>query len=535
MSEGVLYITDSRTSQRYEIPIHRNTVQASSFQAIKAPEAGTNRADQVANGLRLYDPGLKNTAISESKLTFLDGSMGIIQFRGHNIADFWETADFEDTTHLLIWERWPNTAEKEALRKDLIRAAQNVPDSVVRVVQAFPRTAPPMQMVIAGLAAYLGENPGSIPANACRNLYHANMPTVDKVIIKTVAAFQVCVGLAACHRAGIPSRPVDTDSSYLYNMFFVTGNVDKSTGKPDPTSVYHLQRLWALGADLGHTNSTAAFLLGASTLADPLSCLISALSSGYGIMHFGAAEASLKSLVAIGGKENVPNLIEKVKRREAKLFGYGHRVFKTIDPRILFAAQIMNELGSDHPLLQVAMEIDRIASEDEYFVSRKLEANSDLYIGVVYTALGFEPSIVPVMIMLMRSGGLMAHWREAMGQPTNIWRPQQFYTGEVSGSPADSYGAVASEWKTARAVGNLNNLRTASTSQDAETSTSVDALRGSLKAGKDAQTAKTNVTESEPSIGAPAVPKPEPEEGEPSIWHSTLSEIKDLTRLMSLL
>ncbi|MCJ1282613.1 hypothetical protein MMC26_001938 [Xylographa opegraphella] len=307
MSEGVLYVTDSRTSQRYEIPIYRNTVRASSFQAIKAPAAGTNRADQVANGLRLYDPGLKNTAISEYKLTSLDGSMGIMQFWGHNIADFWETADFEDTTHLLLWGRWPTASEKEVLRMGLIKAAQDVPGSVIRVIQAFPRTAPPMQMVIAGLAAYVGENPSSIPANACRNLYHANMPAVDKAIIQTLAAFQVCVGLAACHRAGIPPRPVDINGSFLSNMFLTTGNVDKDTGKPNSKSVYHLQRLWALGADLGHTNNTAAFLLGASTLADPLSCLISALSSGYGIMHFMAAEASIKSLAAIGGKQNVPD------------------------------------------------------------------------------------------------------------------------------------------------------------------------------------------------------------------------------------
>ncbi|MCJ1432422.1 hypothetical protein MMC27_001778 [Xylographa pallens] len=361
------------------------------------------------------------------------------------------------------------------------------------------------------------------------------MPAVDKAIIKTLGAFQICVGLAACHRAGIPSRPVDANGSFLYNMFLITGNVDNSTGKPNPTSVYHIRRLWALGADLGHTNSTAAFLLGASTLADPLSCLISALSSGYGIMHFGAAEASLRSLVAIGGKDNVPNLIAKVKRREAKLFGYGHRIFKTVDPRILFGAQIMNELGSDHPLLQVAMEIDRIASEDEYFVSRKLQANSDLYIGVVYTALRFEPSIVPVMIMLMRSGGLMAHWREAMGQPVNIWRPQQFYTGEVSGSPADSYDAVASEWKTARAVGNLNNFHMPSASDNEEKSISVEAAAGPSEAGEDAQTVKTNVSTPESQVAAISVAKPDSEEGEPSIWHSTLSEIKDLTRLMSLL
>ncbi|MCJ1282614.1 hypothetical protein MMC26_001939 [Xylographa opegraphella] len=197
----------------------------------------------------------------------------------------------------------------------------------------------------------------------------------------------------------------------------------------------------------------------------------------------------------------------------------------------------MNELGSDHPLLQVAMEIDRIASEDEYFVSRKLQVNSDLYIGVVYTALHFEPSLVPVMIMLMRSGGLMAHWREAMGQKANIWRPQQFYTGDVGGYPTDSYDAVASEWKSAGAVGNLNNLRTSSPSDSMGKDVAVDVAAGRSIAREDAQTPKTTTTEPEPTPDVPAtsVAKPDADEGEPSIWHSTLSEIKDLTRLMALL
>ena len=244
-----------------------------------------------------------------------------------------------------------------------------------------------MQMVVAGLAAYLGENPKSIPAFSGRNLYHQNLEVADKAVIRTLACFQVCVALAACHRSGISFTSIDTDQSYLYNLLLMMGKVDKATGKPDPSFLYHIQRVWALGADLGHTNSTSALLLGASSLSDPLSCLISALSSGYGILHFGAAEASYKGLAAIGNKKNVPNMIDKVKRREAKLFGYGHRMFNTIDPRILFGEQILAEIDSKHPLIEVAMEINRVASKDEYFVSRNLQANSDLFIGIVYTAL----------------------------------------------------------------------------------------------------------------------------------------------------
>ena len=244
-----------------------------------------------------------------------------------------------------------------------------------------------MQMVIAGLAAYLGEYPKTIPAFSGRNLYNDNLPIADMALVQTLACFQVCAGLAACHRAGTQFTPADADKSFLYNLLLMMGKVDEATGKPDPAFLYHIQRIWALGADLGHTNSTSALLLGASSLSDPLSCLISALSSGYGILHFGAAEASYKALATVGKKENVPYLIAKVKRREVKLFGYGHRMFNTIDPRIPFGTQILSDIDSKHPLIEVAMEIDRVAGKDEYFVSRNLQANSDLFIGILYTAL----------------------------------------------------------------------------------------------------------------------------------------------------
>ena len=242
-------------------------------------------------------------------------------------------------------------------------------------------------MIIAGLAAYLGEDPKSIPAYSARNLYHGNPALMDKAIIRTLAAFQVCVGLAASHRSGIPFTPTDANGSFLSNLFTMMGKVDKETGKPDPSALRAVQRIWALGADLGHTNSTSAILLGASTLSDPLSCLISALSSGYGILHFGAAEATFKSLAMIGSKDKVPDLINKVKRREVKLYGYGHRMFKTVDPRILLGAQILSDINSNHPMVEIAMEIDRIASEDDFFRSRNIQPNADLFMGIIYTAL----------------------------------------------------------------------------------------------------------------------------------------------------
>ena len=244
-----------------------------------------------------------------------------------------------------------------------------------------------MHMVIAGLAAYAGEHPSHIPANAGGNLYMGDMEVVDAAIPRALAYFSVCAALASCHREGIDFMPPEESGSFLYNTLLMMGKVDPSTGKPDSQFLYHMRRVWGLGADLGHTNSTAAFLHGASSLGDPLSCLISGLSSGYGVLHFGAAEASYRNLAAVGDKKNVPWVIEQVKSKKIKLFGYGHRIFKMVDPRIPLGAQILSEIASKHPLVQVAMEIDRIACEDEYFTSRNLQANSDLYIGIVYTAL----------------------------------------------------------------------------------------------------------------------------------------------------
>ena len=196
-----------------------------------------------------------------------------------------------------------------------------------------------MQMVIAGLAAYLGEYPESIPAFSGRNLYNNILAVADKALVRTLACFQVCAGLAACHRAGIRFTPVDGDKSFLYNLLLMMGKVDKATGKSDLAYLVHISSVWALGADradLGHRNSTSALLLGASSLSDLLSCLVSALSSDYGISHFGAAETFYKALAAVGKKENIPYMIAKVKRQGAKLFGYGHWIFNTIDPRIPF-------------------------------------------------------------------------------------------------------------------------------------------------------------------------------------------------------
>ncbi|SLM35682.1 citrate synthase [Lasallia pustulata] len=432
MSEGKLTIRDSRTSRDYEIPIHRNVIDAAKFKAIRAPAEGTDLADQVKDGIRLYDPGLRNTATVESKLTFSDSS-GMLQPRGIPVEELFHN-DYEDVFHLIVWGHLPTPEEKERLRSDFIAALQNVPPSVPNVIQAFPRSTAPMLMIIAGLSAYLGSVPKGIPTTMGGNIYHGNMRLVDKAVIRAASAYAICVALTACHRTNRAFTPADPQGSFLENLLLMMGNVDPRTGKPDPIHVRALHHTWALGFDAGPTNSTFALLLSSSTLTDPISGLIAALSSGYGPLHFGATEVAYKNMRDVGRVENVPAMIERVKRGEAKLFGYGHRTYRTEDPRIKGTKKILQALKAQTPVLDIATEIVRAAGEDEYFVKRGLHANADLYGVFIYIALEYEPEMVPVMMMGMRTSGLMAHWREAMSKPNAILSPALFYTGPVTGT-----------------------------------------------------------------------------------------------------
>ena len=243
-------------------------------------------------------------------------------------------------------------------------------------------------MIIAGLSAYLACDSSGQPTNTAGNIYHGHFEVVDEAIVKTLAIYSVVIGLAASHRAGRPFRPADPKGSWLSNLLLMMGFVDPLTNEPNPQHILAIQRTWVLSADHGSTNSTSAFLLTASTLADPVSCLIASLAAGYGPLHFGATEVAYKNIAEVGNKEHVPAMIEEVKAGKRRLFGYGHRMYKTIDPRVRFAKEILKDLGaSSNPLLGIAMEIDRVASTDQYFITRDLHANADLYGVFIFIAL----------------------------------------------------------------------------------------------------------------------------------------------------
>jgi citrate synthase len=243
-------------------------------------------------------------------------------------------------------------------------------------------------MIMAGLSTYLGCDTSAIPTYVGGNIYHGDLEATDKAILRTLAAYAVCSGLAVSHRTGKEFVMPRADFGFLENLLLMAGIVDAKTGLPDPKHVNAVQRTWVLSAEHGPTNSTSALLLTASSLSDPISCLISAVSTAYGPLHFGATEVAYRDFEAVGEPANVPDLIASVKAGDRRLYGYGHRVYKTVDPRVLFAKQVLEDLNSDdNPLLQVAYEIDRVAGTDDYFISRQLNANADLYGVCIYIAL----------------------------------------------------------------------------------------------------------------------------------------------------
>lgn len=245
-----------------------------------------------------------------------------------------------------------------------------------------------MTLVIAGLTAYLADQPALMPTYAGNTVYHKNVERVNRAVVETVAALGVVVAIADCHRTGTGYTPVSMDKTFYENLFTMMGRVQESNGDPDPKKLSCFRRWGNFVMDHGTTNSTFALRVTASSLTDPISCLISALAAACGSLHFGAQEAAFRTTMAVHSPENVPALIERTKRREERLHGIGHPSYKVVDPRIAPLLALFRELGTESiPHFQVAEEIDRLTSKDEYFITRRLKPNADLYNQFFYVAL----------------------------------------------------------------------------------------------------------------------------------------------------
>ena len=237
-----------------------------------------------------------------------------------------------------------------------------------------------MPMLIAGLAAYMATDVESIPAFNGGNIFHGNVKKTDEAILKTVAAYASVMGVAGSHRRGIKFTPASKDKTYFENLFIMMGIVDPATGAPDPIKLSCFRRAAVLNADHGMALCVFANLVTTSSLTDPISGVISSLTAAYGPLHFGAPEAAYKTLSKIRGPEGVPAFLDEVKNGKSRLFGYGHRTYKTVDPRLEPIKEMVLELNLEsNPLLKIAREIDHVSSTDEYFLKRGLHANADFY------------------------------------------------------------------------------------------------------------------------------------------------------------
>lgn len=245
-------------------------------------------------------------------------------------------------------------------------------------------------MILAGQAAWASAEPTALPSHVGQELYLGKLDAVDKQIIRSFAAVATVVAIVYCHRYNRPFTNPNPAASFVENVLLMMGHMDATTGKPDPKHVKCLEKLWVLYADHEMTNSTAAFLHVASSLSDPFTSSIASIAAAYGPLHGGAIDIAYRMIQSVGSPENVPQLIEDVKAKKYRLYGYGHRIYKTTDPRLNVIKDILGELKEDvqkNNFLTVAMEIDRLASQEQYFTSRNLHANADLFGSFVYTAL----------------------------------------------------------------------------------------------------------------------------------------------------
>ncbi|MEA2303404.1 MAG: citrate synthase [Solirubrobacteraceae bacterium] len=416
-ASDTLTVTDNRTGQTYEVPITDGTVRAMDFRQMKASE------DDF--GLMTYDPAFTNTASCRSSVTYIDGDAGILEYRGYPIEQLAEQSTYLEVAYLLVHGELPTQAQLDQWAHD-ITVHTFVHENVKEFMGGFRHDAHPMGMLLGSVGAlstfYPDANDISDPDN--------RMIQTIRLIAKmpTLAAF------AFRHSRGQPYVYPDNDLGYPGNFLGMLYKMTELKYEPDPRLERALDILFILHADHEQNCSTSAVRSVGSSQVDPYSAVAAGIAALYGPLHGGANEAVLRTLRRVGSKENVPDFIKQVKAGEEKLMGFGHRVYKNYDPRariIKSAADDVFEVTGLNPLLEIATELEKIALEDEYFISRKLYPNVDFYSGLIYEALGLPVEMFPVMFAIPRTSGWIAQWLEMVqDKEQKIARPRQIYTGE---------------------------------------------------------------------------------------------------------
>ena len=418
MSEEALSIIDKRTQATYEIPICDGTIRAMDLRKIK-----TGPDDF---GLMTYDPAFMNTSSCRSGITFIDGDKGILRYRGYPIEQLAGKCTFLEVAYLILFGELP-TEPQLTEWVDQITHHTMLHETSKRFLEGFRWNAHPMGMLVSTVAALSTVYPEAKQVLDPDSRKLQIMRLIGKM--PTIAAYTYR------HTHGFPYIYPDNDLSYTENFMNMLWRMMEPKYQANPVIAKALDILFILHADHEQNCSANAMRAVASSQADPFLSIAAAAAALSGPLHGGANEEVLKMLDVIGSKSNIPGYIEKVKAGQFKLMGFGHRIYKNYDPRanvIKWAADSVFEVTGKNPKLEIALELERIALEDEYFIKRKLYPNVDFYSGIMYQAMGFSPEIFTVLFAIPRTAGWLAQWQEMITDPEQkIARPRQIYTGPM--------------------------------------------------------------------------------------------------------
>ncbi len=415
--KDTLTIRDNRTGSEYEVDILEGDV-------IRAMDLRAIRVNDDDFGMMTYDPGFSNTASTRSTVTYIDGSKGILEYRGYPIEQLAEQSTFLEVAYLIIHGELPQTSELDKFTYE-IKSHTNVHENIRKVMNGFRYDAHAMSMLISSVAALGTFYPeaGQVSDPELRRLQ------IQRLVAKmpTLAAF------AYRHHEGMPASYPNDKLSYTSNFLNMLFRVRGNQEEPNPVLEKALDILFILHADHEQNCSTTAMRTIGSSRSDPYSALSGAMGALYGPLHGGANEAVLRMLQRIGSVDNIPDFMDGVRRKEERLMGFGHRVYKAYDPR----ASIIKKTASDvfevtgrNPLLDIALELEKIALNDDFFVSRNLYPNVDFYSGLIYQAMGFPVEMFPVLFAIPRTVGWLAQWEEMLeDKEQKIARPRQIFLG----------------------------------------------------------------------------------------------------------
>jgi citrate synthase len=415
--EQNLTITDERTGKSYTLPVENGTVRAMELRKIKTG------ADDF--GLMSYDPAFMNTASTKSAITFIDGDKGILEYRGYPIEQLAENYNYLQVAYLILFGELPND-EQLATWTHNITYHTFVHESIKTLMQAFRYDAHPMGMFISTVAALSTFYPEANKVDDAEN----RLAQIKRLIAKvpTIAAFSYR------HNRGLPYVYPNNELSYTGNFLSMMFKIGEAKYTPTPALERALDVLFILHADHEQNCSTNAMRAIGSSRVDPYSAMAGAAAALYGPLHGGANEAVLRMLSDIGDISNIPEFIKRVKNGEGRLMGFGHRIYKNYDPRARIIKRVADdvfEVTGRNRLLDIALELERIALEDEYFISRKLYPNVDFYSGIIYQAMGLPVTMFPVMFAIPRTVGWVAQWQEMITDPEQkIARPRQIFVGQ---------------------------------------------------------------------------------------------------------